>query len=284
MIKSNIVFAHLGPERPDLLDPLHPVVYEGTTLLGRRRPNAITSKLPAGFLPSLEKIQGKIGRIKGNNFHIYAADANQADGINRICYIVPRADFLLISEYGGARGANYSGLYPILRSHLQSNHFQEEADCFKVGKENLELFVAIINQIVENKLNARYVLEASSEQDSIFIVDKRYYYFKAYWSEEARELQIQAPVPADKCAQITDELTKIERIIYDTVTLGLECKNIEELEAANAKISEIHSLLNQCSDFLSSYANALQKAKQFSSQADEHKGAPANGKRTVKHN
>lgn len=270
MIKSNIVFAHLGPEHPELLDPMHPVVYEGTTLLGRRKPNAITAKLPAGFLPSLENIQGKIGRIKSNNFHIYTADANQADGINRICYVVPRTDFLLISEYGGARGANYSGLYPILRSYLQNNHFQEEADSFKVGKENLDLFVTIINQIIDNKLNAKYVLEASSEQDSIYIVNKRYYYFKAYWWEEAQESHVHDPAPAKKCAQITDELSKIERIICDTVTLGLECKSIEELEAANAKINEIHGLLNQCSDFLSSYANALQKAKQFSNQADEH--------------
>lgn len=263
---SEMKRSHLGASSPEALNPEEPIVYEGRTPVTKKstRPSRLRSD---EFGIGWENFNGRIvfGTLKGNKCHLYTPDAVYVDGIDRICYVQPMPNCLLISEYGGSRGANYSGMYRILRELLLANQFEEKGYAFEIQKRNLGLFISILNQIIQNKTNSRYHLEAVPETDSIYTGQERHYFYKAYWMVNNSEPSsvLNPPIPKVQ-ATILESLMQAEEMIRQTVEVGLACRQIDDLKEAEQKIKAMYSLLDRCSGFLSTYIDALQKAKQIS--------------------
>lgn len=269
---GEVQIQHLGVTSESLLDPQTPIAYKSDKSFQIGDPNGKKSLMNLDLAPDvIKKLQDSNAKFffrnrtkPSDNFHIFSTDADSIDGIERICYVSYNGsdESFRVSEYCGPRGANYSALYPLLKTLLRENTFDEANDSFLVPLHQLDLFLDIIAQINYNKSSGKYVLFASSEADSVTLSGIKYYYYKVFWAVKP---PISQKNDVDDFPDLQVKLSHIDKLIRDVAECSLTSRDSILLQESEERIKALHVHLDTCSEVMHSRIEALEKVQSLKS-------------------
>ncbi|MCD2347205.1 hypothetical protein [Clostridium guangxiense] len=248
-VNKNIKFRTIGVKTIEEMDFNNPIVYSSDSLIssmsyaGDAEIITQSTTIDKDITDKLSKINGKFSLgLSGNelkNAHVYSKDAKYLDGICRICYLQQEGHELVVSEYHGNRGSKHSSLFKELSKQLSTSGFKDIKGKFRISRNDLDDFVAIINNVIEDKINGLLVLQVENNIDSITIKGKKYFYYKAYWIKEESYMKRE-----DNKLQV-DEVANsdIEDKIKEIANYALGCNEINSLETISEKIKTVDKLI-----------------------------------------
>jgi hypothetical protein len=250
---ENIKFKTIGVKTIDELDFNNPVVYSSDSLIssmsyaGDSEIIKQSTIIDKDITDKLSKINGKFSLgLSGSalkNAHVYSKDAKYLDGIERICYLQQEGQDLIVSEFHGNRGAKYSALFKELSKRLSYAGFKEIQGKFTISRNNLEDFIKIVNQLINDRANGGLALEVENEIDSITIKSEKYFYYKAYWIKD--NLSTKSDIQNKDTLKI-----EIDDKIKNIANYGITCNDIALLEALSEKIRTLDKLISDRIDNL----------------------------------
>lgn len=244
----NINFSFLGSTNENQVNIENPIVYRSESL--------ITSLSYAGDMPLIKesttfsdnqkilliKINGKVslGTTNGalKNIHVYSKNAIHLDGIERICYLQPDNENLIVKEYSGNRGAKYSALYKLLVEELVNLGFICNDNKFYINEIDIPKLVDAINKIIKRREEDAYELVPIAEIDTITISQEKYFYNKAYWKN--KQLSSVNLNNTDSNREIS-----VEQALKAIIDYSKNCNVIYELNELSEKLVRLNSIITK---------------------------------------
>lgn len=242
---NNINFSFLGKINENELNVENPTVYRSGSLITSLSYAGDMSLIKASTTFSekqknaLVKIEGKVslgttgGELK--NAHVYSKNAIHLDGIDRICYIQPDEENLIVREYSGNRGAKYSALFRLLVEELKNRGFDYTDNKILIEEINIPKFVSAINKVIKLREEEAYELSPIAESDSIFIDKKRYYYNKVYWTKKSIN---QNQIISNNDIQIT-----IDSALKLLINYTKNCNDTNGLDNLSGKLVKLNNII-----------------------------------------
>lgn len=127
-------------------------------------------EIPYEIKTKLKGIKAKIVLPKkGKNekvdrFNVYVKNAKVINGEERICYIKIAEPQIIITEYKGARGERFSGLYPLLREQLKRiDGYEERENKVFLSSEKIDDLIKCISKINEFYEDNELILKRSNK-------------------------------------------------------------------------------------------------------------------------
>ena len=94
-----------------------------------------------------------------NKANIYVESAEDRSGLYRICYIRMEKDRVIVCEYKGSRGDQYSAYYKLLVNYLKERNVAiENTEQFELFESALPIFIECINLICKKGEEGQYRL------------------------------------------------------------------------------------------------------------------------------
>lgn len=272
-MSNNIIFSHLGVTDPEQLCRERPLVYHGNAALPdhsqERARNLFNSiSIPREILKKLKEINGKCFLSQTTegykNVHVFSKRAKNIDGIDRICYLQYENGGLIVTEYGGTRGAHYSALFPLLSEMLCEHGFLKQKDgSFFIANAKVDEFVTLINQLNRRQLHRELQLTAVDEIDQISFNEKGvHYYYKAYWQPIPAE-PVQSDLSSSSEVDVKEQVAQIERAIKALAEFSLRCVMPEKLGEIQIAVENLKNQLSILSEVCQSISDSLEKAKKL---------------------
>lgn len=227
----------------DELDYNNPVVYESENSISRVTYAGDVSLLYSSITlkdwvkDALQSFNGKVSlgttNNKLRNAHLYSSQATTLDGIERLCYISNKdEDTLLVKEFSTARGSKYSAYWSILSDILAASNIKKEGSSFIVDKNEMTLFVYLLNKVLELRNDDSLELDIINEVDDVLRHDVRYYFFKVRWHFKQSGLIKES------------DILKLKHSIVN-------CKNKTELDNVKMELEGLLKLVNLQSELMS---------------------------------
>lgn len=240
---GNVSFVTIGVKSPQELSLSNPVIYSSDSLIsslnyaGGSDIIMRSTTFSNEFKKKLSEINGhfSLGTTNGvmKNAHIYSRNAKHLDGIERLCYISQEGQYLVVSEYHGNRGAKYSALYKLLRNALHEKGFTEVQGKICIPEDDLDVFVRVVNEIIDDRANNRYSFQGVDVVDSILIKGVKYFYYKAFWINSSEN--------NNECKQ--EDLLQIDHKLREVANFSVACSDVDLLVALLEKIQKIDKLI-----------------------------------------
>lgn len=261
---ADILFSTFGAPNKKSLDlKKNAIVYQSSRkfALNRSNPDQRPSSsewIPAGFTAKIEQIRGRflLNQYKEQyrNINVYSGDAVTIDGLNRLCYLeyVDKADALRVSEIGNKRNSGYSALYREFARMLEGHGFKQTQNAFLIRGDQLDQFVALANQLIDDKEKGLLVLKPVPEIDVMTFTGlnkhaQEYYYYKAYWVRKGEEASCEEP-PSPTMTKIPNEgdafFHDIEQAIRAYAEYSLSNNNADICMAIQERVEEIRRKLD----------------------------------------
>lgn len=127
-------------------------------------------EVPFEIKTKLKGIKAKIVLPKkGKNekidrFNVYVKNAKVINGEERICYVKIAEPQIIITEYKGARGERFSGLYPLLREQLKKiDGYEEKENKGWLSSKKIDDLIKCISKVNELYENNELVLKRSNK-------------------------------------------------------------------------------------------------------------------------
>lgn len=265
-----VVYTHEGAPSEDALRAGGRVLaYKGSMPLpndSREGLRIVTNSvvIPREITEKLSRFSGKFSLSQTkrgfSNAHVFTSQAAFFDGVERICYLQYQANALLVSEYGGRRGANYSALYPELARRLEQSGIASRVEGgYQVPPSRVEAFLGLLEEIQRARTENTLRLRATGEIDSIAFEHGRAYYHKVYWrpADSAGQEEAQADAAqAAPAAQIQRIQESIRTLAACSLHSGDRAQLMEIREAIAAIKEQLEILDGVCGNGLDSLARA----------------------------
>ena len=246
---GNINFRTIGETSPQGLDFNKPVIYSSDSMISSLS-YAGTSDLIMQSTTFSDEFKRKLVGITGyvslgttngimKNIHVYSKNAKYLDGVERLCYIQQDGQHLVIREYHGNRGAKYSALYHLLREELAEHGFKEIQGKIVVEENDIDVFVYVVNKIINDREQGNYFFQAVSQVDSVLIRGIKYYYYKAFWvktggTEESQQMEL-----------VTEtSIAQVEQKLREVANFGVDCGDVDVLISLKEKIGKVDKLIS----------------------------------------
>ena len=94
-----------------------------------------------------------------NKANIYVGSAEDRSGLYRICYLRMEKDRIIVCEYKGSRGDQYSAYYKLLVNYLKERNIAiENTEQFELFESAMPILIECINLICEKGEEGQYRL------------------------------------------------------------------------------------------------------------------------------